>query len=107
MKPWFSLRNIGIDFVERDHTRMSLEQIARKLMWWKSPVETLADKQRFLAQVMVYGTVADVLEAQQRFSRQDFINTLPHPPAGVFDERSWVYWRLVYGLPEQPLPKRF
>jgi len=31
-----------------------LERVARRLIWWKSPVEALRDTQRFLAQVMTY-----------------------------------------------------
>ena len=37
-----------------------LEQVAKRLFWWKSPAEALADQRRFLAQVMTYGTVEDL-----------------------------------------------
>jgi hypothetical protein len=33
-----------------------LEIVASRLFWWKSPEEALADQNRFLAQVMTYGT---------------------------------------------------
>lgn len=81
-----------------------LEQVARRLFWWKPPAEALADLQRFLAQVMVYGTPEDVAVAREHFSKEDFKAVLTDPPAGVFDPRSWNYWHVVFGMetPEQP-----
>ena len=85
-----------------------LEQIARRLFWWKSPVEALRDKQRFLAQVMTYGTVEDVTTAQRYFPRDEFQAVLDNPPAGVFDERSWAYWNIMFDrYPPPPMPRRW
>ena len=84
-----------------------LEAAAKRLFWWKSPAEALVDPIRFLAQVMVYGTVDDLVVARRHFSRDAFRWVLDEPPAGVFDPRSWAYWHVVFGLtPPVELPRR-
>ena len=84
-----------------------LEQVAKRLFWWKEPAEALADSNRFLAQVMTYGTVEDLIVVGRYFPDAALREVLTHPPAGVFDVRSWSYWHLRFGL-ETPaeLPKR-
>jgi hypothetical protein len=84
-----------------------LEQSAKRLFWWKSPADALADPNRFLAQVMVFGTVEDLVVARRHFPREAFRRVLDEPPAGVFDSRSWSYWHVVFGLtPPDELPRR-
>lgn len=84
-----------------------LETVAARLFWWKSPAEALEDQTRFLAQVMTYGTVEDLTIVRRHFSDKDFREVLAHPPAGVFDPRSWAYWHVVFGLKAPAeLPKR-
>jgi hypothetical protein len=84
-----------------------LEQVAKRLFWWKSPAEALSDPIRFLAQVMTYGMVEDILAAKRHFSDDAFREVLAKPPSGVFDPRSWSYWHLVFGIsPAPPLPTR-
>ena len=84
-----------------------LEGIAGRLFWWKSAQEALADRKRFLAQVMVYGTAEDVVAVRRSFSDAELREVLADAPAGLFDPRSWAYWHLVLGL-EAPseLPRR-
>lgn len=85
----------------------TLEDVARRLMWWKAPEEALSDPRRLLAQVMALGTVEDLRVARSRFSDADFRAVLAQAPPGVFDARSWAYWHLVLGLGEAPdLPQR-
>lgn len=84
-----------------------LESLAKRLFWWKAPGEALADPIRFLAQVMVYGNVEDLVVARQHFPSEEFRKVLDSPPAGVFDPRSWAYWHVVFGLtPPAELPQR-
>lgn len=83
-----------------------LEQVARRLFWWKSPEEAVQDRQRFLAQVMTYGSVEDVITVQRSFSRKEFEAVLDNPPVGVFDDRSWSYWNLVFDrYPPPAMPR--
>jgi hypothetical protein len=84
-----------------------LESIAARLVWWKPPQEALADPQRFLAQVMVYGTAEDVVATRRHFQDDALRKVLADPPPGLFDPRSWAYWHLVLGLdPARELPRR-
>jgi hypothetical protein len=84
-----------------------LERAASRLFWWKTPAEALADPVRFLAQVMTYGTVEDLILVESYFPESAFREVLANPPAGVFDRRSWAYWHLRFGLEPTPdLPKR-
>ncbi len=85
----------------------SIEDVAARLVWWKPAAEALEDRQRFLAQVMTYGTVEDVVAARDRFGEDAFRQVLADPPAGVFDARSWAYWHVVFGMDPPPeLPRR-
>jgi hypothetical protein len=84
-----------------------LVALARRLFWWKQPEAALADRDRFLAQVMTYGTWQDILEARRHFGEAVFREALRHAPAGVFDARSWSYWHHTLNLlPVPPLPRR-
>jgi hypothetical protein len=84
-----------------------LEEVASRLFWWKTPAEALADSNRFLAQVMTYGTIEDLAVVRHHFPESAFREVLANPPAGVFDPRSWSYWHVRFGLEPTPeLPKR-
>lgn len=83
-----------------------LTGIARELFWWQAPEVSLSNPRRFLAQLMTLGTWQETQLARSAFSRDDFKDALLNAPAGVFDLRSWAYWRNVFGLPEAELPKR-
>jgi hypothetical protein len=81
--------------------------VARRVVWFKEPQETITDKAFFLAHVMTYGTLEDVLTARKYFSSADFVEALRSAPAGIFDPRSWAYWNTIMGrLPVPPLPSR-
>ena len=61
---------------------------------------------RFLAYVMTYGTLEDVLVVKRHFSAEEFLSALSDPP-GIFDPASWTYWNLTFHRePVPPLPKR-
>jgi len=84
-----------------------LENVAKRLFWWKTPAEALADQTRFLAQVMTYGLIEDLTVVRRHFPEGALRQVLADPPAGVFDPRSWAYWHVVFGLkPPAELPKR-
>lgn len=81
--------------------------LARRVVWFKDPEETVKDRAFFLAHIMTYGTLDDVLIARHYFTSADFRDALDHAPAGVFDPRSWAYWNTIYGHPTpRPLPRR-
>lgn len=81
-----------------------LEALAGRLFWWKTPAEALADPDRFLSQLMTYGTWRDIVEARAHWKENAFREALRHAPPGVFDQRSWTYWHHVLDL--LPIPPR-
>ena len=84
-----------------------LLQVARRVVWFKSPEAALADPIHFLAHVMTYGTADDLAAVSGVIGRDDLCEVLDHAPPGVFDPRSWVYWNLICGRrPTPPLPTR-
>lgn len=81
--------------------------VARRVIWFEPPEQSLADTNRFLAYLMTYGTPADVLAARRHFSLDDMRTALENAPPGIFDPQSWAYWNLVTGRdPDTPMPIR-
>ena len=86
---------------------LELQRVAKRVVWFKSPEETLNDTRLFLAHVMTYGTLDDIAIALRHYKESDFDRVLRNPPAGVFDVRSWNYWNVRYHHePVPPLPER-
>lgn len=84
-----------------------LRHLAQRLFWWKPPEEALADQDRFLAQLMTFGTWDDIVIARKHWDKESMRSALRHAPAGVFDPRSWTYWHHALDLaPVPPLPVR-
>jgi hypothetical protein len=85
----------------------TLLQVARRVVWFQEPQESLADPLRFLAHVMTYGTVDDLQALQGIVGMEDYCEVLDNAPSGIFDRRSWTYWNLRCGRqPAPPLPVR-
>jgi len=81
--------------------------VARRVVWFKSPGEGLADPVHFLAHVMTYGTIEDLKMLDGAVGPEQFREALEQAPPGVFDPRSWAYWNLMCGRqPTPPLPTR-
>ncbi len=84
-----------------------LQAVAKRLVWFRRPEDTLKDPKLFLAHVMTYGTLDDLVTAARHYSEADFEAVLNDPPPGIFDRRSWNYWNLRYHRdPVPPLPRR-
>lgn len=82
-------------------------RVAQRLIWWAAPEEALADRIRFAAQVMTFGSWDDVQVVRNQFGEEIFREVLASPPTGVFDLRSWLYWHRYFRIdPIPPLPKR-
>jgi hypothetical protein len=80
--------------------------VARKVVWYEKPEETLADLMTFLAHLMVYGSSADVSVAERYVPAEEFRRALQNAPAGVFDRAAWEKWHERFGMPVPPLPRR-
>ncbi len=84
-----------------------LMSVAERVVWFRPPLEALADPVHFLAHVMTYGTVEDLRALEGLVGEREFRETLEHAPPGIFDARSWAYWNLKCGrVPAPPLPGR-
>lgn len=81
--------------------------VARRVVWFREPADTLADPIHFLAHVMTWGTPEDLLALRGLIGTDEFREVLERAPPGIFDPRSWAYWNLVCGrVPRPPLPER-
>ena len=85
----------------------ALLKVAQRVVWFDEPETALAQPLRFLAHVMVYGTVEDLAALRGFAGKDEFREVLEHAPPGLFDPRSWAYWNLICGRsPPPPLPER-
>jgi hypothetical protein len=82
--------------------REELKRVARRVVWFKPPEETLHEPKLFLAHVMTYGTLADIAIVMKFYAEEDFQPVLRDLPPGIFDIRSWNYWNLRFG--HDPVP---
>jgi len=83
-----------------------LLRIARKVVWYDQPGQTLADLDTFLAHLMVYGSSADVAVTRQYVPAEEFRRVLENAPAGLFTQEVWQKWHEQLGMPMRPLPRR-
>ncbi len=85
-----------------------LLEVAKRVVWFKKPEDTLKNPYHFLAYLMTFGTVEDVKVVRQYLTDADFVEALKNAPPGIFDERSWTYWHLVLCQknPAPPMPIR-
>ena len=87
--------------------KLDLQEVARRVVWFKRPEQTLKDTKLFLTHVMTYGTLREIRTVLRYFSEKGFDAVLNDPYPGIFDRRSWVYWNGRYHHEPVPeLPKR-
>ncbi len=83
------------------------EPVARRLVWFESPEEALADPVRFMAYAMARATHEDMKAIRHYVDDADFLEALDRAPPGIIDPRSWAYWNSKMGrYPAPPLPTR-
>lgn len=84
-----------------------LEALSRRVIWFESPEDALADPVRFVAYALTYGTYEDIKIIRTYLSDDDLREALDQAPAGIIDGRSWAYWNLMLGrYPAPPMPTR-
>jgi hypothetical protein len=84
-----------------------LRVVAARVIWFEPPEASLRYPQRFLAYLMTFGTLEDIVTARKYFTHEEFNRVVQDPPPGIFDARSWTHWNLLYGHdPDRPLPQR-
>jgi len=84
-----------------------LLRVAPRVIWFEPPEEALANPVRFVAYLMMYGTLEDIKVVRRYLDPNDFREALEHAPPGIIDRRSWAYWNTVTGrYPVPPMPRR-
>jgi hypothetical protein len=83
------------------------EPVVRRLVWFESPEEALADPVRFMAYALARATHEDMKVIRRYVDDMDFLEALDKAPPGIIDRRSWAYWNSKMGrFPAPPLPTR-
>jgi len=83
-----------------------LLKVAKKVVWYDRPEQTLGDLKTFLSHLMVYGSPVDVAVVQRYVPEDEFRKVLERAPAGVFTSEAWKSWHDRFGMPVPPLPRR-
>ena len=83
-----------------------LLRVAKKVVWYDRPEQTLGDVKTFLTHVMVYGSPADVGVVESYVGEEEFKRVLEEAPAGVFTAESWKRWHERFGLAVPAIPRR-
>jgi hypothetical protein len=73
-----------------------LRKLARKVVWWMTPAEALAEPRRPIAQTMQWGDFDDVAALRAQFGDRAISAFLKKAPDGVLDRRSWSLWTLAF-----------
>lgn len=87
----------------------TLEQLAAKYVWWKTPEEAVLMPERVIAQVMNLGDYSDVQTLVHAVGDDVLRQVIEQAQAGQFNDRSWTYWHYRLGLasvdqvPTQPV----
>ena len=80
----------------------AIVRVAQSVAWKRTPAELLNNPVVFLAHVMTFGDIEDVVAARKYFSEREWRQTLEEAPSGIFDPWSWNYWNLKFGRNPAP-----
>ena len=84
-----------------------MAEIARRIVWWQAPEQTLERPLEFIARVMASGSLREMRDVEHAFGGRRFQDALRAASPGVFDARSWNYWLLILGIDQAtPIPTR-
>ncbi|MDN5925320.1 MAG: hypothetical protein L0H70_10035 [Xanthomonadales bacterium] len=87
-----------------------LAALAKRYLWWKTPVEVAAHPDLLIAQIMNIGTWDDVVALEAAVTTDQLRNVLTHAAPGQFSPKSWQFWHLRLHLADidhiPPPPKR-
>jgi hypothetical protein len=70
----------------------AIQAMAKKYIWWQTPIEAATWPERVIAQVMNIGDFDDAKYLLESVGGEALIETLKSAQAGWFNERSWHYW---------------
>lgn len=70
--------------------RGELLRVAKRMVWFKTPEEALAEPALFVSHAMTYGTVDDLRVVRTHYTDDQLRRALRSGPPGIFDGRSGV-----------------
>jgi hypothetical protein len=83
------------------------EALARRLIWFEEPEDSLADAYRFAAYAFARAAYEDMKILRDVMTDDELREALDHAPPGIIDPRSWAYWNSKLGrYPAPPMPRR-
>jgi hypothetical protein len=83
-----------------------LLRLARKVVWYDKPEQTMADLKTFLSHLMVNGSSADVAVVERTYPAEEFRRVLANAPAVVFTREAGQKWHEQFGMPVPSMPRR-
>jgi hypothetical protein len=84
-----------------------LQALARRLIWFEEPSESLSDPIRFMAYAFEHATHEDITVLRRYVTDADMREALRSAPPGIIRPRSWSYWHAVMGqYPAPAMPRR-
>jgi hypothetical protein len=82
-------------------------RLARRLVWFESEAEALADPVRMLAYAFAHGRASEIATLRGYVGDEGLRAALRAAPPGIIDGRSWAYWHVMLDmLSVPPLPER-
>lgn len=85
----------------------ALRHVARRVVWFKTPTDAMADERGFLTHVLSHGTLSDTQATRRVVGDERIRQALEAAPSGVFSPRQWLYWNRLYGIvPVPSMPVR-
>ena len=85
----------------------AFKDIAKRVIWFEPPEQSLRNPVRFVAYAMAYATFEDMQAIREHLNNDDLRQVLADAPSGIIDPRSWAYWHAVLGqYPAPQMPTR-
>lgn len=84
-----------------------MQALARRLVWFEEPADSLSDAVRFMAYAFERATHEDMSLLRRHVSDAEMREALDAAPPGIIHPRSWAYWNAKMGrYPAPSLPRR-
>lgn len=86
----------------------ALQDVAARVVWYKSPAEAMDNEPHFIAHLLCYGALSDIQAVRNLIGDGRISQALDNAPSGIFTPRQWEFWNRRYGnQPVPALPSRF